>query len=121
VEKFNQENRRYRMKQQIFNELAKMLRGELEDCTVIVRENNHYLVVIPEIMPEELPFVVERLRQKASAEIGIEIKIGLATLPQDGYTFEGLVEKATCEMEQDRNPEACIVMEQYPLERRINS
>ncbi len=121
VEKVGQENQRSGMKQQLHNGLSKMLCDELEDCAVIVQDNHHYLAVLPETLPEELSVVVERLRQKASVEVGVEIKIGVATLPKDGYTFEGLVDKATCEMNNDRNPEACISMEQYPLERRINS
>jgi hypothetical protein len=100
--------------------LSKMLCDELEDCAVIVQNADYYLAALPETKPEEIPIVVERLRQKASNQVGVEIKVGVATLSHDNYTFEGLLERATREMESDREAQSYAVMDQLPLERRIN-
>jgi hypothetical protein len=119
VEKLAQDIQRSMMKQYKLRELSIMLCDELEDCSVIVQDTDHYLAVLPDTKPEEIPIVVERLRQKACNQIGVEIKIGVASLPYDSYTFEGLVERAAREMQNDREPQPCIVMEQIPLEHRI--
>jgi GGDEF domain-containing protein len=120
VERIVQEIQRSMMKRYKLRVLSKMLCDQLEDCAVIVQETDRYLAVLPETTPEDLLFVVERLRQKSCSEVGVEIKIGIATLPHDSYTFDGLVEKATQDMLNDREPQPCSVMESFPIEQRIN-
>ena len=120
AERMVQEVQRSMVKQYKLRGLSKMLCDELEDCAVIVQDADHYLAVLPETMPEELAIVVERLRQKACNQVGVEIKIGAASLPHDNITFEGLLERATQEMENDGVPQPCAVMEQSQLEQRPN-
>ena len=96
-----------------------MLRDELEDCAIIVQDTDHYLAVLPDTKTDEIPIVVERLRQKACGQVGVELKIGVATLPQDSYTFEGLVERAMREMVKDREPQPCLILDKIPMEQRI--
>ena len=98
--------------------LSKMLCDQLEDCAVIVQDNNRYLAVLPDTLPEEIPTVVERLRGKAYNDVGVDIRIGVATLPDDGYTFEGLVQHAIQKMENDQETLTSTKMDQYPMERR---
>lgn len=107
------------MKQYKLQGLSKLLREELEDCSVVAQDTNHYLAVLPNTKPDEIPIVVERLRQKAYGQVGVELKIGVATLPQDGYTFEGLVERAIQEMVKDRERQPSAVMDKFPMEHRI--
>jgi len=105
------------MKQYKLAGLSKTLCDELEDCSVIVQNNDHFLVALPETTPEEIPFVVERLRQQAADQIGVDLKIGTAVLPQDSFTFEGLVDKATREMEVDKEIQRFIELEEKQLGR----
>ncbi|HSQ17128.1 MAG TPA: hypothetical protein VLM83_05470 [Anaerolineales bacterium] len=119
TEKLVQEIQRSMMKRYKLQVLSKMLSDELEDCAVIVQDTDHYLAVLPDTKTDEIPVVVERLRQKACGQVGVELKIGVATLPQDSYTFEGLVERAIQEMVRDREPQSCVVMEKFPMEHRI--
>ena len=100
--------------------LSKLLCQELEDCAVIVRDTDRFLAVLPETMPEELPFVLERLRKKASDQVSVGLKIGVATLPNDSNTFEGLVDRATLAMENDLEAQPHVALEHYPVKRRIN-
>ena len=66
-----------------------------------------------------MPFVVKRLQQKACEQIGVEIKIGAATLPEDECTFEGLFERVTQLMIKDRQPEFCDTVDSFSVERQI--
>jgi hypothetical protein len=108
------------MKQYKLSGLSKTLCDELEDCAVIVQNNDHFLVALPEATPEEIPFVVERLRQQAADQVGVELKIGIAALPEDSFTFEGLVDKATRQMDADQEIQQFIELEEKPLEHHLS-
>jgi hypothetical protein len=120
VDRIVQEIQLSMMKQYKLHGISKMLCRQLEDCAVIARENDRFLAVLPETMPEEIPVVLERLRHKAYDQFGIVLKIGAATLPDDSYTFEGLVDRATQLMEKDNEPQSFVVLDQYPVERRVS-
>jgi hypothetical protein len=98
------------IKQYKLASLSKTLCEELEDCSIIVQSDNRYLVVLPETEPEELPVVIGRIRHKVSEMVGVEVKIGAASLPDDSLTFEGLLDKATEEMEMSQKSEPLFVV-----------
>lgn len=118
-EKMVQEIQRTMLEQYKLRVLSNMLCAELEDCAVIVQDTDYYLAVLPETLPDESKVLVARLRQKAFEEIGIELKVGVATLPHDSYTYEGLVEMATREMKKDREAQPYLILEEQPLENRL--
>ena len=80
--------------------VSRALCGKLEDCDIVVQNNDHFLAVLPETKPEVLPRLIDRLRQQVADQVGVDLIIGTASLPQDGFTFEGLLEKATLEMHE---------------------
>jgi hypothetical protein len=114
-----QEIQFFMIKQLKLRGLSRILCSELEDCAIIVKENNHFLAVLPETLPEETLVVMERMRHKASVELGVEIKLGMATLPKDSYTFEGLVDKANQEMRTGPEPVPYVVLDQHPAEQPV--
>lgn len=85
---------------------------KLEDCDIVVQTNNHFLVVLPETKPDDLPGLIERLRKQVADQVGVELKFGTASLPQDGFTFEGLLEKANLEMQESLGAKLLIEPEQ---------
>ncbi len=89
------------MKQYALSGVSRVLCEELEDCNVVVQSNGHFLIGLPEVTPEQLPALMERLRQLVSEQVGVSLKIGTASLPSDGLTYEGLQDKAIKNMESD--------------------
>jgi GGDEF domain-containing protein len=89
------------IKHYVLCNVSKVLCEELEDCNVVVQSNGHFLIGLPEVTPEQLPGLMERLRQLVSEQVGVSLRIGAASLPQDGLTFEGLQDKALKDMESD--------------------
>jgi GGDEF domain-containing protein len=100
--------------------VSKILCNSMEDCDVIVQQNNHFLIVLPETSPEDMPRLIERLRRKVQDGVGVELKVGTATLPKDGLTFEGLIDKATLEMMEDKEKIPAIELSQIPSEKIKN-
>jgi GGDEF domain-containing protein len=86
--------------------VSKALRDDLEDCDVVVQGDDYFLIALPEVTPEQLPRLMERLRGLVSERVGVTLSIGAASLPQDALTFEGLTDKAVSEMKSnlDRQP-----------------
>ena len=116
VDKLVQEIQRTMVKQYKLRRLSTMLCDELEDCAIIVQEHDHFLAVLPDTQPEEMATVVERLRQKASSTDSVGIKIGVANMSHDSFTFDGLVAKATQDMKNDGVVQQSEMLKQYPVE-----
>ncbi|MDO9087604.1 MAG: hypothetical protein Q7U53_15455 [Anaerolineaceae bacterium] len=85
-------------KEKKFTEIGNILCNELEDCAIVVQEDCHFLVALPETKPNEVPFIIERIKNQVIKKLNTNLRIGSASLPIDGYTFEGLFEKATSEI-----------------------
>ena len=65
---------------------------------MIAWTNNHFLILLPEVTSDQLPDLVNQLRQAVSDQVGVTPQIGSASFPNDAVTFESLVEKAVGEM-----------------------
>ena len=98
--------------------VSKSLCNKLEDCDIVVQTNNHFLVVLPETTPDALPGLIERLSKQVTDEVGVTIKVGTASLPQDSFTFEGLLNKATLEMQETLDPNLFIDSEQLFIKHK---
>ena len=119
LDRIVQETQQAMMKQYAQSGLAKILCEKLEDCDTIVQNNGQFLVLLPETMPGDLPGLIDRLRQQVSDQLGIELNIGAASLPQDSYTLEGLVAKATRGMKTDLASELFIEQERISLKQNV--
>ena len=81
--------------------VSKALCAELEDCDVVAQDSDYFLIALPEVTPEQLPRLVERLRGLVSDRVGVTLNIGTASLPHDALTLEGLKDKAVKAMKSD--------------------
>jgi hypothetical protein len=120
LDRIVQEAQQAMMKQYAQSGLSKILCEKLEDCDTIVQNNGHFLVLLPETMPADLPGLIDRLRQQVSDQLGIELNIGAAFLPQDSYTLEGLVAKATRGMKTDLASELFLELERMSLKQDVS-
>jgi len=107
------------MKQYMLSDISKTLCNKLEDSDIIVQSDDHFLIVLPETTPDALPGLIDRLRQHVSDEVGVNLKIGAASLPLDGFTLEGLVDKATSEMQADLGSKPLIEIERLPVRQNV--
>jgi GGDEF domain-containing protein len=118
LDKMIKEAQRSIIRQFTLTSVSKTLCNKLEDCDIVVQTNNHFLVVLPETKPDDLPGLIKRLRKQVADEVGVTIKVGTASLPQDSFTFEGLLNKATLEMQETLDPSLFIDSEQLFIKHK---
>jgi hypothetical protein len=95
----------YAMKKHIaLSGIAKALDEELEDHHIIAKQNNHFVVLLPETEQENMAALERQLREAIAERMGITLKIGTSSLSDDTVTFEKLVDKATIEMKTRQKP-----------------
>ena len=99
------------MKQYVLSSVSKTLCDKLEDCDIVVQSNDHFLVVLPETSSVDMPELIDRLRQQVSDQVGVELRIGTASLPQDSLTLEGLLEIANKVMQVEKESQLIIDLE----------
>lgn len=108
------------MKQYTLSTVSKTLCDKLADSDIIVRQNDHFLIILPETKPEHLPGLIDRLRQQVTDQVGVDLKIGTASLPLDGFTLEGLIDKATTEMQSDLEPHHASEIERLAVKHNLS-
>ena len=79
--------------------IADLIARETDSCDLITRRNGHFLVLLPESGAPEAREILERLRDSIQQELGVEVRAGLATFPDQEVTFAGLLERAEAEMQ----------------------
>ena len=99
--------------------VSRTLCEKLEDCDIVVQTNDHFLIVLPETKPDDIPGLIERLRKQVTDQVGVELIVGTASLPQDGFTFEGLLDKANLEMQAATDEKLFIKPEQLFVKHKI--
>jgi hypothetical protein len=97
-EKMVEEVQRATMKQYVLAALAKTLESQLSPYSIIAQDGDKFLVLIPEARGEDLPRLVTELGETAQDALGLELRVGGASLPEV-ETFDELVEAARRELE----------------------
>ena len=120
LNKLMQEAQLALMKQVILSSISKILCEKLEDCDIIVQDHDHFLVALPETTPEDVPGLINRLYREAETTMGVELNIGTASLPCDGYTLEGLIDKAARDMSVNEYGQAVYEFENFRVKEHIH-
>lgn len=113
LDRMVQEVQKVMRKQYALSNVSKTLCDKLEDSDIIVQKKDYFLIVLPETKPENIPGVIDRLRKQVSEKVGVNLKIGTASLPRDGLTLEGLLDKASLGLETDVEPDTLYEMDRF--------
>jgi GGDEF domain-containing protein len=108
LDRMVQEVQQAMMKQYVLSGVARRLCDELEEYNIIAKKNDHFLALLPEVTSDQLANLVGRLRQSVSEQVGVDLRIGTASFPEDALTFESLVEKAVEGMNGNLEPDSSL-------------
>ncbi len=112
LDRMVQEAQQIMKKQYALSNVSKTLCDKLEDSDIIVQKKDYFLIILPETKPENVPGLIERLQKQVSEKVGINLKIGTASLPRDGLTLEGLLSKAAQDLQAGLSKEQISDVEQ---------
>ncbi len=112
VDRIVQEAQQAMIKHYVIGGVSKTLVETLPDYDIVARHNDHMLVLFPEITPEHLPEIINHLQAAVAKQVGVRLQVGVASLPADATTFEGLIEKAVGAMDVELKVASPIAPEQ---------
>jgi hypothetical protein len=92
--RFAEEVQRRAIEKYIYGRVADLLSRKTTSCDLIARRNNHFIVLLPETDQDRAEQVIERLARSVEEELGLKIRSGMATFPDEEITFTGLLERA---------------------------
>jgi hypothetical protein len=78
--------------------VAALLAHERTDCEVIVQHGDHLITVLPAIGREDASNFARKFAARAEARVGLRLRFGCATFPDDGLTFDSLLQRAEAGM-----------------------
>lgn len=117
LDRMVQEAQQIMKKQYALSNVSKTLCDKLEDSDIIVQKKDYFLIILPETKPENIPGLIDRLQKQVSEKVGVNLKIGTASLPRDGLTLEGLLNKASLDLQAGLSKEQLIDVEQLFVKR----
>ncbi|RME76991.1 MAG: hypothetical protein D6784_04655 [Chloroflexi bacterium] len=88
--------------------IAGLLTENTFDCDIVALSGNNFIVLLPEASAQDVPKITRRLEAAVQQKLGIAVKTGTATLPDEATTFDRLIELAMAQARQDRLQPASV-------------
>lgn len=74
--------------------LSQIVADVLRDSDYVVQHGNGFAVLMPETRPGDGEILLNELRARVRDELGLTLKVGVATFPENAFTLGGLLEYA---------------------------
>jgi GGDEF domain-containing protein len=81
--------------------VGKLFIDKLHITDIVSQRGDLFVILLPQTGKEDTSNIVRRLQSNAQDSLGVTIKIGAATFPEEAITFEALLESAEQKMDQD--------------------
>ena len=78
--------------------LADVLQNEVHDVDLVANYEGRFILLLPETDRKHVADVMQKLAIQVERELGLQLRIGAATFPDEEVTLTGLVERAEAEM-----------------------
>jgi GGDEF domain-containing protein len=107
------------VKKYVFARIANLLIDELEDCAIVTQRDDHFVTILPETAKEDSQAIVRKLEHAAEEKLGIKLRIGMATFPDEEITFEALLERAEAAMMNPKTLNGDLIGANYPTNSKV--
>lgn len=80
--------------------LAGLLAAATRDCDIITHDGESFVILLAETSQEEAAALAETLKQTAKKQLGLALRMGMSTFPDEEVTFTGLLAHARANMQR---------------------
>jgi hypothetical protein len=95
--------------------LVSLLRRHLAANETIARFDDCLIALLPSALDDRTDPLVERLKESARRELGVELRVGRASFPDEEVTLAGLIERAVAQVrDTEEAPAPAIVASVVP-------
>lgn len=94
IPKMVQEVQQTMMRHYVMAGISRILDDNMHDFDTIALRDNHFILVLPEIAPDEAACIATKLEDTVKEKMKIKLQVGTAVFPDEAMTFESLVELA---------------------------
>jgi GGDEF domain-containing protein len=99
------------------SQVANLLAQETRESDVITEREGYFVTVLPETTSEDAQRFAHRLKQNSEKQLGLGLRVGLASFPDQEVTFEQLLARAAGEMRNGRPEKAIATVPSHALPR----
>ncbi|MEZ4870518.1 MAG: hypothetical protein R3C14_54820 [Caldilineaceae bacterium] len=92
------------VKKYILARVADLLIEALDDSAIITQRNSHFVALLPEMADAQLEQTIHELQVASQEKLGVSLKIGTSTFPEEAVTFEKMLEHAEQAMASTPTP-----------------
>jgi hypothetical protein len=85
--------------------IADLLAKETKDHAIVTQTNQHFVVLLPETDRTAAEEVVQHLNATVKSTLGLKLRIGMSTFPDEEVTLVGLLKRAETAMRERTNGE----------------
>jgi hypothetical protein len=99
--RFLEEVQRETIQKYVQARMTRVMAQQTEESGIIAHRGNHFVVLLPEADRERAEEVLARIHDAVGRELGLELRAGVATFPDEELTLSGLLERSEDQMAAD--------------------
>jgi len=97
------------------SQVANLLAVETRESDVITEREGYFVTVLPETTSEEAQRFAHRLKENSEKQLGLGLRVGVASFPDQEVTFEQLLARADYEMRYGEPERALMAVPSHAL------
>lgn len=98
--------------------VGRQLTSALAPGDLIVKRDDHFLVLFPETNEETTRATLQRLAERIKRDLGVNLRLGVAEFPEPECTLAGLVDRAEADMAWSESTKGLQAYSDVPLPLR---
>jgi hypothetical protein len=98
-----QELRERAVQRYVDGQVAQLLTDYYDESGTVVHYHDHFIIALPELNHSDAESAIMQLNELAEAKLGLRLRAGIASFPDEELTFNGLLERATAELDGSRD------------------